>query len=141
MTVALPVIAGLVWTAAVWWGVRQVETEMTFVSIAAGCFAMGSPDSEVVRDQNEGPVHKVCLQNFQLGRFEVTQGQWRRVMVFPNNPYPSDFAGSDQFPVNRVSWNEAQRFVRLMSLFGRYKYHLPSEAQYEYAARAGTTTS
>jgi formylglycine-generating enzyme required for sulfatase activity len=141
MAVALPVIACLFWTATVWWGVRQVEAGMVFVPVPAGCFAMGSPDSEVVRDPNEGPVHKVCLQNFQLGRFEVTQGQWRRVMVFPNNPYPSDFAGSDKFPVNRVSWNEAQRFVRLMSFFGRYRYHLPSEAQYEYAARAGTTTS
>ena len=141
MAMALPVIACLVWVARVWSGVRQVEAEIAFVSVPAGCFAMGSPPSETARDPNEGPVHRVCLQNFQLGRFEVTQGQWRRVMVFPNNPYPSDFQGGDQFPVNRVSWNEAQLFVRLMSFFGRYTYHLPSEAQFEYAARAGTTTS
>ena len=141
MAVALPVAACLVWIAMVWWGVRQVEAEMAFVPIPAGCFAMGSPDSETARDPNEGPVRRVCLQSFQLGRFEVTQAQWARVMVFPNKPSPSDFEGNDRFPVNRVSWNEAQRFVRLMSFFGRHNYHLPSEAQYEYAARAGTTTS
>jgi formylglycine-generating enzyme required for sulfatase activity len=141
MALALPVAACLIWIATVWWGVRQVEASMVFVPIPAGCFAMGSPDSEVVRDPNEGPVHQVCVQSFQLERFEVTQGQWKRVMAFPNNTYPSDFAGNDQFPVDRVTWDEAQRFVRLMSFFGHYSYHLPSEAQFEYAARAGTTTS
>jgi hypothetical protein len=75
MAMALPVMACLVWTGRVWWGVRQVEAEMVFVPIPAGCFAMGSPQSEVVRDPNEGPVHQVCLQSFQLGRFKVTQGQ------------------------------------------------------------------
>jgi formylglycine-generating enzyme required for sulfatase activity len=105
-----------------------VEAEMAFVPIPAGCFAMGSPDSETVRDPNEGPVHQVCLQSLQLGRFEVTQAQRARVMVFPNKPYPSDFEGNDRLPVNRVSWNEAQRFVRLMSFFGRHTYHLVSEA-------------
>jgi len=120
--------------------VRAVEAEMAFVPIPAGCFEMGSPDSEEGRYPNEGPVHQVCPRAFELGKFEVTQGQWRRVMVFIN-PAPSHFNGDDRLPVESVSWNEAQWFVRLMSFFGRHHYRLPSEAEWEYAARAGTETA
>jgi formylglycine-generating enzyme required for sulfatase activity len=85
-------------------------------------------------------VHKVCLKAFDLAKFEVTQGEWRRVMIFPNTPDPSRFKG-ENLPVESLNWNEAQRFVWLMSLFGQGHYRLPSEAEWEYAARAGTTTS
>ena len=90
---------------------------------------------------NEGPQHQVCLKAFELAQVEVTQGEWRRVMIFPNTPAPSYAKGDDRLPVEDISWNEARRFVRLMSLFGRRAYRLPSEAEWEYAARAGTTTS
>jgi formylglycine-generating enzyme required for sulfatase activity len=134
-------LAGIVWAGMVWWGVRQVEAEMKFVPIAAGCFEMGSPDREAGRYSNEGPVHKVCVTPFDLGQYEVTQGEWRKVMIFPNPPAPSYFKGDDSLPVEEVNWNEAQRFTWLMSLFGHRHYRLPTEAEWEYAARAGTTTS
>jgi formylglycine-generating enzyme required for sulfatase activity len=138
--IALPVIAGIVWVWTVWQGVRAVEESMAFVAIPAGCFDMGSPDSEAGRNPNEGPVHHVCPKAFDLGEYEVTQEQWRRVMVFPNNPDPSYFKGDTRRPVENVSWNDAQAFVGLMSFFGRHHYRLPSEAEWEYAARGGTTT-
>jgi formylglycine-generating enzyme required for sulfatase activity len=141
MATALPVVASLIWAVMVWRGVHQVEAEMTFVPIPAGCFMMGSPDDEAGRDTNEGPLHEVCPRSFQLSPLEVTEAQWRRVMIFPNNPDPSQFTDNDRLPVEHVSWNEAKLFVRLMSSFGRHSYRLPSEAEFEYAARAGTKTS
>jgi len=150
--VALPVVALVAWAGLVWWGVRQVASEWAaeqeFVRIPAGCFDMGSPDSEAGRSPNEGPVHKVCIRPFDLAKIEVTQGEWRRVMIFPNVPASSYFKVTtppvselDRVPVEEVNWNEAQRFVWLMSVFGHGHYRLPSEGEWEYAARAGTTTS
>jgi formylglycine-generating enzyme required for sulfatase activity len=136
------VVGGLAWAGMVWQGVRAVETELAsekaFLSIPVGCFDMGSPDDEDGRFTNEGPVHNVCPKAFELGKFEVTQVQWRRVMVFIN-PEPSFFKGDERRPIEQVSWNEVQFFVRLMSFFGGHHYRLPSEAEWEYAARAGTT--
>jgi formylglycine-generating enzyme required for sulfatase activity len=139
--VALPVIVGLVLAAIIWWGVRQVETEMKFVAIPAGCFEMGSPDSETGRLANEGPVHKVCLKAFDLGAYEVTQGEWRQTMILPTDWHASIFTLTDRRPVEHVSWSDSQRFLRVMSLFGTQRYRLPSEAEWEFATRAGTTTS
>ena len=139
--IAVAFAAVIVWAGMVWRGVQQVEAEMKFVPVPAGCFVMGSSSEETGRYANEGPTHKVCVAAFELGQFEVTQGEWRRVMIFPNTPDPSYAKGDERLPVEEVSWNEAQRFVRLMSLFGHHRYRLPSEAEWEYAARAGTTTS
>jgi hypothetical protein len=74
--IALPVTTLVVWAGVEWRMVRRVEAEMKFVSIPAGCFQMGSPDSEAGRNPNEGPVRRVCLQALELGEFEVTQSQW-----------------------------------------------------------------
>jgi formylglycine-generating enzyme required for sulfatase activity len=136
--VALPIIAVFIWAGLTAWGVRAVEAEMEFVPISAGCFQMGSPDTETERYPNEGPRHEVCPKAFELGKFEVTQAEWRQVMIY--NRDPSEYKG-DRRPVENVSWDEAQWFIFWMNSFGRHHYRLPSEAEWEFAARAGTTTA
>jgi len=108
---------------------------MTFVRIPTGEFRMGSTDG---RD-NEQPVHTVHIsQPFYLGMHAVTQGQWEAVMG--NNP--SHFTGDLNRPVERVSWEDAQAFIgRLNTREGHTQYRLPTEAEWEYAARAGSTTA
>ncbi len=142
--VAAAFLAVVVWAGLEWRGVREVEADWAanheFVRIHAGCFEMGSPDSEPWRYPNEGPVHNVCLKAFDMARFDVTQADWRRVMIFPNDRSPGRFKGRN-LPVESVSWSEAQRFLWLMTFFGRGDYRLPTEAEWEYAARAGKTAS
>lgn len=106
---------------------------MEFVKIPSGEFNMGTYGSS----GSEGPVHEVTInESFYLGKFEVTQEQWRDVM----DSNPSEFEGED-LPVDSVSWNDAQNFIkRLNEMEGTDKYRLPSEAEWEYACRAGTTT-
>ncbi len=107
-----------------------------FVWVPEGCFQMGSPDSEAKRDSDEGQVHEVCVDGFWMGKYEVTQAQWEKVM----GSNPSLFKG-DSRPVERVSWNGAQDFLKgLNGKVGKEMYRLPTEAEWEYAARAGTTT-
>lgn len=110
---------------------------MDFVLIPTGEFEMGSPSDEKSRANDEGPVHEVQISDsFYLGKYEVTQKQWRKIMK--NNP--SNFKGDD-LPVETVYWNDVQEFVRKLNEWeGTDKYRLPSEAEWEYAARAGTTT-
>ena len=110
---------------------------MKFVEIPAGEFMMGSPPYYEGLYYNYGPVHKVTIEeSYYLGKFEVTQEQWREVMG--NNP--SNFTGDD-LPVEQVSWNDVQVFIeKLNEMEGTNKYCLPSEAEWEYACCAGTTT-
>ena len=113
-----------------------VSLEM--VKIAPGTFQMGSPPSEEGRTSHEGPVHAVTIsQGFYLGKYEVTQAQWEAVM----GSNPSVFKGCGDCPVEQVSWHHAQAFIRkLNEMEGENVYRLPSEAEWEYAARAGATT-
>jgi formylglycine-generating enzyme required for sulfatase activity len=106
---------------------------MEFVLIQAGTFQMGSNDG----DSDERPVHEVRISKaFYLGKHEVTQGQWQAVMG--NNP--SNFKGDANRPVENVSWDDVQEFIRkLNAKEGGSTYRLPTEAEWEYAARAGTT--
>jgi formylglycine-generating enzyme required for sulfatase activity len=110
---------------------------MEFVLIPTGKFLMGSPSDEQGRWDAEGPVHEVIIKtSFYMGKFLVTQRQWEKVMG--NNP--SKFRGEDR-PVENISWNNAQEFIKkLNQIEGTDKYRLPSEAEWEYACRAGTTT-
>ena len=110
---------------------------MDFVLIPAGSFDMESPSGEDGRASDESPVHKVKIpDSFYMGKYEVTQKQWREVM----GDNPSYFKGDD-LPVEKVSWNDAQDFIKkLNQKEGENEYRLPSEAEWEYAARAGTTT-
>ena len=110
---------------------------MDFVLIPTGEFNMGSPSNDVGRFDSEGPVHHVKISNaFYMGKYEVTQKQWRDIM----GSSPSYFKG-DNLPVEQVSWNDVQDFIKKFNeKEGGNKYRLPSEAEWEYTARAGTTT-
>jgi formylglycine-generating enzyme required for sulfatase activity len=105
-----------------------------FVQVPAGEFVMGSESSEAFPD--EKPVHRVRITKaFELGKYEVTQAQWEAAM----GSTPSNFKGADR-PVEQVSWNDAQEFLsKLNERKDGYRYRLPTEAEWEYAARAGTT--
>jgi formylglycine-generating enzyme required for sulfatase activity len=107
------------------------------VMIPAGSFEMGSPSGESGRSNDEGPVHRVSLERFAIGKTEVTQGQWGAVMG--NNPSQFSSCGDD-CPVEKVSWEDAQEFARKLSAKTGKTYRLPSEAQWEYACRAGGRT-
>lgn len=111
---------------------------MEFVQIPAGEFMMGSLPDEEGRNDNEGPVHKVTIEKpYYLGKYEVTQEQWNAVM----GSNPSCLKG-DELPVENVSWNDVQEFAKkLNEMEETDKYRLPSEAEWEYACRAGTTSS
>ena len=110
---------------------------MDFVLIPAGEFYMSSLSNEVGRYSDEDPIHHVKISKaFYMGKYEVTQKQWRDVM----GNDPSNFKG-DNLPVVQVSWNDAQDFIKkLNEKESMNKYRLPTEAEWEYAARAGTTT-
>ena len=120
--------------------IGRVLTAMEFVLIEPGTFAMGSPATEEGRGSNEGPVHEVTLsQPFFLGKYEVTQGQWTAVM----GANPSHFSAcGPTCPVEQVSWVDAQAFIAALNRWGDgATYRLPTEAEWEYAARAGTQTA
>lgn len=110
---------------------------MEFVFIPAGTFNMGSPESDADSDSYERPVHEVTIKkDFYLGKYEVTQKQWFEVMGYN----PSYSKGNDM-PVQNVSWYNVQEFIKkLNEIEHTDKYRLPSEAEWEYACRAGTTT-
>ena len=120
-------------------GIRAGETVvfdgMEFVGIPPGRYRMGSTSRHADRD--EQPVTRVRItKGSYLGKYEVTQAEWQAVMG--NNP--SRFSGCGSCPVERVSWEDVQAFIgRLNGMWGGGRYRLPTEAEWEYAARAGTT--
>lgn len=107
------------------------------VLLPAGKFTMGSPKSEPGRLSTEGPQRVVEMPGFLMGKTEVTQAQW--VALMGSNPSFNKKCGMN-CPVDRISWTEAQQYVQKLSALTGEVYSLPSEAQWEYAARAGTTT-
>jgi len=105
------------------------------VVIPAGSFDMGSPASVKLGNDSVKPVHRVTIKSaFALGKTEVTKRLWRAVTGV--NPIGSS-NGGDDFPAGNVSWNAAQEFVRRLSMKTGKQYRLPSEAEWEYACRAG----
>jgi formylglycine-generating enzyme required for sulfatase activity len=114
------------------------------MAIPAGELAMGSPEGELDREECEGPQHPVQVPSCWMGKYPVTQAQWRIVADWPQvdralNPDPSHFKG-DNRPVERVNWHEAVEFCHRLSAHTKRPYRLPSEAKWEYACRAGTTS-
>ena len=117
---------------------------LEMVEIAGGTFLMGSPNSEADRSSEEGPQHQVIVPTFYMGKYEVTQAQWRAVASLPKvkrelKTGPSHFKG-DNLPVEQVSWGDAMEFCERLSRVTGRQYRLPTEAEWEYACRAGTTT-
>lgn len=108
---------------------------LEMVSIPAGEFLMGSPNAEKDRNEDESPQHKVSVPAFFMGKFAITQAQYQAII----GSNPSNFKGYN-LPVEKVSWNEATNFCQKLSTETGRNYRLPSEAEWEYACRVGTTT-
>lgn len=111
--------------------------DFEFVELPPGSFLMGSSDAERGRP-NESPIHRVMIsQGVFLARYEVTQAQWQKVMGDHN---PSAFIGED-LPVDTVSWHDVQLFLKRLNILDPGRgYRLPTEAEWEYAARAGISS-
>jgi len=130
---------------------ENVGLEMTL--IPSGTFLMGSPDDELDRNDDESPQHRVTVPSFFMGRYPITQAQWRVVAGwepverkldnnpsrFQEEPAKGNFSRWDR-PVENVSWYDAKEFCARLSQRTTKEYQLPSEAEWEYACRAGTTT-
>jgi formylglycine-generating enzyme required for sulfatase activity len=119
-----------------------VNLEM--VAIPGGTFIMGSPENEEGYHSSQSPQHQVTVPPFFMGKYPVTQQQWRVVAALPKDKIdlksdPSYFKG-DNLPVECVSWNDAQEFCARLSRMANKTYRLPTEAEWEYACRGGTTT-
>jgi formylglycine-generating enzyme required for sulfatase activity/serine/threonine protein kinase len=114
---------------------RDAITGMEFIWVEKGCFNMGSPLEESGRGSDESPVHEVCIDGIWIGKYEVTQGQWQKVM----GENLSFFQKGDEYPVENVSWEDSQEFIRKLNLINKGKavYRLPTEAEWEYACRSG----
>ncbi|TWT43247.1 formylglycine-generating enzyme family protein [Botrimarina hoheduenensis] len=114
--------------------------KMEFVEIPAGDFVRGSPKEELGRQSDETPEHRVTIsQPFRVGRYEVTQAQW--VAVTGDNPSTfARYTESPQLPVERITWDEAVAYAERLTQIATGAFRLPSEAEWEYVCRAGTTT-
>jgi len=105
------------------------EPEMVFVK--GGCFEMG--DIFGVGNDREKPVHEVCVDDFYIGKYEVTQREWVEIM----KTNPSNHERCDDCPVDQVSWFDIRKFITKLKEKTGKKYRLPTEAEWEYAARSG----
>ena len=110
---------------------------LRMVKIPAGEFRMGSPPTEAMRESQEGPQRSIQMPGFYIGAFAVTQGQYQAVVG--NNPSYFTEDGANR-PVEQVSWLDAEAFCQQLSELTGRVYRLPSEAEWEYACRAGTST-
>ncbi|MHC4753704.1 MAG: pectate lyase [Planctomycetota bacterium] len=112
------------------------DIKLELVRIPSGSFKMGSAETERGRYKDEGPAHTVNINyDFYMGKYEVTQAQWMSVME--KNPVYRYGIG-DNYPISHVSWNMCQQFIAKLNQLGVGTFRLPSEAEWEYACRAGT---
>lgn len=110
---------------------KDPNAGLELVFVKGGCFEMGNPSRE--GDDDEKPVHQICLGDYYIGRHEVTQGQWQWVM----GDNPSKFKAGPNYPVDSVKWEDATEFVNRLNQKTGNRYRLPTEAEWEYAARSG----
>ncbi|MCI4626055.1 MAG: formylglycine-generating enzyme family protein [Candidatus Magnetoovum sp. WYHC-5] len=113
--------------------IKDNEIGLYFVLVKGGCFDMGCGDWAISCEENEKPLHKVCIDDFYMSKYEVTQGQWKKIM----GENPAYFQGSANHPVETVTFSEVTKFIALLNEKTNNKYTLPSEAQWEYACREG----
>lgn len=104
-------------------------TKMEFVFVRGGCYQMGNQNSD--GDYDEIPAHNVCVDDFYIGRYEVTQGEYKKI-----KKDPSRFDHSDRHPVENVSWHDVQDFINKLNMKSSRMFRLPTEAEWEYAARS-----
>jgi formylglycine-generating enzyme required for sulfatase activity len=121
------------------WAQSKIFTNklgMRFVLIPGGSFLMGSPETEPGRQWNEKQHRVTISKNFYMGESEVTQGQWEQLVGFN----PSSFSNLGKtYPVETISWNQCMEFIRVLNEWEKTnKYRLPTEAEWEYACRAGS---
>ena len=109
-----------------------VISEIEMVDVKGGTFTMGLDESEA-EHLFETPKHEVTLSDFRIGKYEVTQDLWEAVMG--DNP---SISKGDKLPVENISWNDIQLFIKKLNKLTGKKYRLPTEAEWEYAARGGT---
>ncbi len=129
------------------------DITLEMVAIPGGTFLMGTEDEEIERlvkkfnwdgFRSERPQHRVTVSSFYMGRYPITQAQWKAIAATAKididlETNPSRFKG-DELPVERVNWYQATEFCKRLSRETKREYRLPSEAEWEYACRAGTTT-
>ena len=107
-----------------------LDSFSSMVLVKGGCYQMGDVFGD--GESDEQPVHKVCVQDFYLGDHEVTQGEWKQLMG--SNPSGFKECG-DNCPVEQVSWDDAQQYIKKLNIASGKNYRLPTEAEWEYAAR------
>lgn len=121
-------------------------TGSVFMWVPPGAFQMGAGAWDGEGNKDELPVHTVVLEGFWMAKYLVTQGLWKKIMagafwqkVSPFTANPSCFKVSPEHPVESISWNDAQDFIQKLTALNKNKYHfrLPTEAEWEYAARGG----
>jgi len=112
---------------------QDKTTGMVFIFIKGGCYEMGCGDWTGQCDSDELPVHKVCVDDFWMGQYEVTQNEWQIIM----EKNPSMSAYGSHYPVEKVSWDDAQTFIKKLEKKSNQKFRLPTEAEWEYACRSG----
>lgn len=110
--------------------VTAAAADIEMISVKGGCFQMGDTFGDGLL--HEQPAHEVCLSDFKIGKFEITQAQWLAVM----GTNPSAWVGDDK-PVDNVSWNDIQAYILKLNSQSGKNYRLPTEAEWEYAARSG----
>jgi formylglycine-generating enzyme required for sulfatase activity len=112
---------------------KDPATGMEFVWVEGGTYRMGCGPEAAGCPSNEAPDHEVAVSGFWIGKYTVTQCQWQKVMG--NNP--SGFKKGDNYPVETVSWNDAKDFIQKLNSKSGHTFRLPTEAEWEYAARSG----